>query len=50
MTNFTLFSLLIEFLLRSDSYDLLFERIMNDTNLIFKDNHTFFLYCLEAFY
>lgn len=39
MTNQIMLSILIEFLLKCDSYDLLFERIMNDVNQSLKDNH-----------
>ncbi|CAD8126614.1 unnamed protein product [Paramecium sonneborni] len=50
MTNQIMLSILIEFLLKCDSYDLLFDKIMNDVNHSLKDNHQFFLYCLQPFY
>ncbi|CAD8191379.1 unnamed protein product [Paramecium octaurelia] len=50
MTNQIMLSILIEFLLKCDSYDLLFEKIMNDVNQSLRDNHQFFLYCLQPFY
>lgn len=48
-TNKILFSILIEFLITTECYDLLFESIMPKTLEILNDNNNFFIACLQPF-